>query len=115
MAEIKFGNQRLIDSNRICCYNNDSVSIRHQFNNNETLEMIFNFHYDEGESHFTVNSLVNGCVVLDLYNFKSTWGTGITSPQVIAKYNQKNISIVFFVTVIPNANPILDFSLYMEE
>lgn len=111
-------NHKLLDSQRICCFDNESITIEHKFNEKNILSVTFNFHYNDGEdkkASYEVNSVENGKIVFDLYNFRSSLGTGLKKPQRIAKYNTKNIFIVFFVTLLPEANPILDYSLYMEE
>lgn len=115
MSTILFKNQRLIDSQRICCFNNESVTIKHQLDKNNTLEITFNFHYDDGETRYRIVSNESGKLSFDLYNFNSHFGTGLKNPEKIAKYNGKEISIVFFVRVMPEANPILDYSLYLED
>ncbi len=114
MSTITFENQKLIDSQRICCFNNKSLTIHHQLDKNNTLGITFNFNYDDGEVRYNVTSVENGQITFNLYNFKSHFGTGLKKPEPIAKYNGKQISIVFFVRVLPDANPILDYSLYLE-
>lgn len=114
MSEILCKGQKLIDSQRICCFNNESVTIKHHFDKNAVLEIQINFLYNDGEINYSIASEENGKVILNLYNFKSSLGSGLKKPQQIAAYNGKKISIVFFVTLLPEANPILDYSLYME-
>ena len=63
---------------------------------------------------YNIESAENGKVNIHVYNFKSSFATGLKKAQAIAKYNGRMISIVFFVTLLPEANPILDYSLYME-
>ena len=64
MAEIICDNKRLIFSNRICCISNDSVSLGIDMPNGEILNIIFNFHYEDGdEIKTTMNSPENGKVV----------------------------------------------------
>lgn len=114
MTSIICNNQKLLASQRVCCFNNDSVEIKYQFDVTDVLTIVFNFHYDEENTRYTLNSKENGKVILDLYNFKSSFGTGLKTPQIIGKYKGKPISIVFFVTLLPEANPIVDYSLYLE-
>lgn len=117
MTNILCKNYRLLDSQRVCCFDNESITIEHKFNEKNILSVIFNFHYNDTEdkkANYEVKSEENGKIVFDLYNFKSSLGTGLKKPQCIAKYNKKGIFIVFFVTLLPEANPILDYSLYME-
>ena len=114
MTSIICNKQKLLSSQRVCCFDNDSIEIEYQFDINDVLTIVFNFHYDEENTRYTLNSKENGKVVLDLYNFKSSLGTGLKTPQIIGKYKGKTISIVFFVTLLPEANPIVDYSLYLE-
>lgn len=117
MTTIRCKNQKLIDSQRICCFDNDSITIEHRFDEKSTLFVTFSFHYSENDEKpkYTITSSENGKIVIDLYDFKSSFGTGLKRPQVIAKYFEQNISIVFFVTLLPDANPIIDYSLYLED
>lgn len=114
MTSISCNKQKLLSSKRICCFDNDSFEIQHQFDANNVLTIVFNFRYDEKNTRYTLNSTENGKVVLDLFNFRSPHGTGLKTPQIIGKYQDKTISIVFFVTLLPDANPIVDYSLYLE-
>lgn len=114
MSEVICKNQKMIDSQRICCFNNESVIIRYSFTAKSVLEVVFNFNYDNTDTRYNIESAEDGKIVINLFNFKSAFGSGLKSPQAIAKYNGKEISIVFFVTVLPEANPILDYSLYLE-
>lgn len=114
MSEITCRNQKLVETQRICCFDNETITIKHSFDQNSVLEINFHFHYDDGELRYTVNSAENGIVNIHLYNFKSSFGMGLKKPQTIAKYKGNEVSIVFFVTLLPDANPILDYSIYME-
>ena len=114
MSEISCKNQRLVETQRICCFDNESVTIKHKFDNGNVLEINFFFHYDDGELSYKIESTTDGILNIHLTNFKSPFGTGLKKPQALGKYKGKEISIVFFVTLIPNANPILDYSLYLE-
>ena len=114
MTEIVCNNQKLISSQRICCFDNEKTTIKHSFDKGNILEINFMFHYDDDILKYTIESAENGKINIHLYNFKSSFGTGLKKPQTIAKYKGKEISIVFFVTLLPDANPILDYSIYME-
>lgn len=115
MAYIFCKNYKLIESQRICCFDNEAITIEHRFDDKDILSVSFIFHYDDEVVRYTVDSSENGKVTFDLYNFKSSFGTGLKKPQSIAKYNGKYIYIVFFVTLLPDANPIIDYSLYLED
>lgn len=114
MSEINCKNQKLIETQRICCFDNEGITIKHRFDNNNTLELNFYFHYDDGELRYQFESSENGKLNMHLYNFTSAFGTGLKKPQAIAKYKGKEISIIFYITLLPDANPILDYSLYLE-
>ena len=116
MAEIICDNKRLIFSNRICCISNDSVSLGIDMPNGEILNIIFNFHYEDGdEIKTTMNSPENGKVVFDLTNYINSLGTGLPKPVEIGVLNGKNIYIIFYVYRLgKDTLPILDVSLYME-
>lgn len=116
MAEIICDNKRLIFSNRICCISNDSVSLGVDMPNGEILNIIFNFHYEDGdEIKTTMNSPENGKVVFDLTNYTNSLGTGMTKPIEIGAFNNKSIYIIFYVYRLgKDTFPILDVSLYLE-
>ena len=116
MAEIICDNKRLIFSNRICCISNDSVSLGIDMPNDEILNIIFNFHYEDGdEIKTTMNSPDNGKVVFDLTNYTNSLGTGMTKPIEIGSLNSKSIYIIFYVYRLgKDTFPILDVSLYLE-
>lgn len=114
MAEVICNNFRLIESQRICCLDKNSITIRYSFDENDTLEITFKFHFDNNTPRFTHTSTENGKIVFDLYNFVDPIGTGLKQPEPIGKYKGKEILIVFFVALLREANPILDYSLYME-
>ena len=116
IQSIKFSNQSLLYSNRICCFNNDSAEIKYQFDEDSILTLIFKFNYDSNikETTFNIDSPENGIIVLNLYNFSNALGSGTIQPINIAKYKGKQVSIVFFVYKMAKSNPILDFSLYLE-
>lgn len=114
MSEIVCKSQKLIESQRICCYDCEQITIKHAFDKHNVLEINFIFHYDGDILKYNIESAENGKVNIHVYNFKSSFATGLKKAQAIAKYNGRMISIVFFVTLLPEANPILDYSLYME-
>lgn len=114
MSEITCKNQKLIETQRVCCFDSDTTVIKYRFDENSVLELTFRFYYNDGNLDYKIESSETGKFTFHLYNFKSSFGTGLKKPQSIAKYNGHEISIVFFVTLLPNANPILDYSLYME-
>lgn len=114
MSEIICKNQRLIESQRICCYDSEQITIKHSFDKASVLEINFIFHYDDEALKYRIESAENGKVNIHLHNFRSSFGTGLKKAQAIGKYNGHEISIVFFVTLLPDANPILDYSMYME-
>lgn len=114
MSDITCKNQKLIESQRICCYDCEQITIKHSFDEHSVLEIKFIFHYDEGALKYNIESSENGKVNIHVYNFKSSFGTGLKKAQAIAKYNDSIVSIIFFVTLPPEANPILDYSIYME-
>ena len=116
MAEIICDNKRLIYSNRICCVSNDSVSLGIGMPTGEILNIIFNFHYENGdEIKTTMNSPENGKVVFDLTNYTNSLGTGMTKPIEIGALNSKRIYIIFYIYRLgKDTFPILDVSLYLE-
>ena len=114
MLEISCKNQKLIATHRVCCFDNESITARISLDDNNVIEINFYFFYDNNVSNYTISSTENGKVNINLYNFASGTGTGIKRPVQIGKLNEKMISIVFFVYLFPEANPILDFSLYLE-
>ena len=116
MTEIICDNKRLIYSNRVCCISNDSVIFKIDLMDNETIDIVFNFHYEKGDkTKTTMKSPENGKVVFDLTNYTSSLGTGITKPVKIAALNSKDIFIIFHVSRLgEDTFPILDVCLYME-
>lgn len=116
MTEIICDNKRLVYSNRICCISNDSINLKIDLTEKDTINIIFNFHYEEGDTiKTTMKSPENGKVVFDLTNYTNSLGTGITKPVEIGVLNNKKIYIVFCVFRLDTTTfPILDFSLYME-
>lgn len=116
MTEIICDNKRLIYSNRICCISKDSVSMNIDLSDDATINIIFNFHYEDGdEIKTTMHSPENGKVVFDLTNYTNTLGTGMTKPVKIGALNDKNIYVIFYVYRLDKeAFPILDIGLYLE-
>ena len=116
MMEILCDNKRLIYSNRLCCISNDSIDLKIDLNENTTINIIFNFHYDDGdEVKTTMHSPENGRVVFDLTNYTNSLGTGMTKPVIIGALNDKDIYIIFYVYRLgKDTFPILDISLYLE-
>lgn len=116
MTEIICDNKRLIYSNRICCISNDSVSLKIDLTEDAAINIIFNFHYENGdEIKTTMQSPENGKVVFELTNYTSSLGTGITKPVIIGALNNKNIYIIFYIYRLgKDTFPILDVSLYLE-
>ena len=116
MTEIICDNKRMIYSNRICCICNSSIDLKIALTEIETINIIFNFHYEPGdEIKTTMVSHENGKVIFDLTNYTNSLGTGVTKPIRIGVLNEKNIFIIFYVYRLANdALPILDMSLYME-
>lgn len=116
MTEIICDNKRLVYSNRICCISNDSVSLKIDLAHDAELNMVFNFHYDDGdEIKTTMQSPENGKIVFDLTNYTNSLGTGITKPVKIGAFNDKGIYIIFYVYRLGKDKfPILDISLYLE-
>lgn len=116
MSEIICDNKRLIYSNRICCISNDSVSLKIDIADNAVINIIFNFHYEDGdEIKTTMQSPENGKVVFDLTNYTNSLGTGMTKPVKIGALNDKSIYIIFYIYRLgKDTFPILDISLYLE-
>lgn len=116
MTEIICDNKRLIYSNRICCISNDSVDLKIDLSKSATINIVFNFHYEDGdEIKTTMQSPENGKVVFDLTNYTNSLGTGMTKPVIIGALNDKNIYMIFYVYRLgKNTFPILDISLYLE-
>ena len=116
MTEIICDNKRLMYSNRICCISNDSVSLKIDLATNAEINIIFNFHDENGEEiKTTMQSPENRKVVFDLTNYANPLGTGITKPVKIGVLNDKIIYIIFYVyRLSKDAFPILDVSLYLE-
>ncbi len=116
MAEIICDNKRLVYSNRICCISNDSVDLKIDLADEAVINIIFNFHYEDGDGiKTTMNSPENGKVVFDLTNYTNSLGTGMTKPVHIGALNNKNIYIIFYVYRLgKDTFPILDVSLYLE-
>lgn len=115
MTEIICDNKKLIYSNRICCISNDSISLTIDLNNKDSINLVFNFHYEGEEIKTTMYSPANGKVVFDLTNYTNPIGTGLTKPAEIGILNNKKLSVVFYVYRLDNtALPILDISLYVE-
>lgn len=116
MAEIICDNKRLVYSNRICCISNDSVNLKIDLNDEASIDIIFNFRYEDGEEIKTMmHSPENGKVVFDLINYTNSLGTGITKPVEIGLLNDKRIYIIFYAYRLKKeAFPILDVSLYLE-
>lgn len=117
MAEIICDNKRLIYSNRICSICNNSIDLKIDLTDNATINIIFNFHNEEGEKIKTsMNSPENGKVVFNLINYSNPLGTGISKPINIGTVNGKQIYIIFYVYRLTNDGlPILDISLYLED
>ena len=115
--EVICNNVELICSERICCYDNKSIKIVQQFDEESALTIVFNFLYDESQSsqQYRLSSPNNGTVAFDIYNFSNPLGSGLKMPIEIAKYKGRKIEIVFFIYKFKDANPILDFSLYLEK
>ncbi len=116
MAEIICDNKRLIYSNRICCISNDSIDLKIDLTDDDIINIIFNFYYEDGDEIKTImRSPENGRVVFDLTNYANPLGTGLPKPVEIGALNDKNIYIIFYVYRLgKDTLPILDVSLYME-
>ena len=116
MVEVLCNDKRLIFSNRICCISNESVNLKIDLNENTAINIIFNFHYENGDEIKTImHSPENGKVVFDLTNYSNSLGTGMSKPVKIGILNDKNIYIIFYVYRLgKDAFPILDISLYLE-
>lgn len=104
---------KLLDSARICCPNNESVILEHEFDANTVMKMEFKFNYND--KGFSVDMEdKEGHPVFVLNNFDNPFGSGLKAPVEIGKYNKKKIYIVFVVFKLKEFNPILDVSLYLE-
>ena len=116
MNEIVCDNKRLVYSGRICCINNESITLKIDITEQDVINIVFNFHYEDGDAvKTTMQSPENGKVVFDLTNYVSSLGTGITKPVEIGSLNSKKIYIIFYVYRLDKtAFPIIDLSLYME-
>ena len=107
-------NLNLIFTNRICCFNNKSIKLQHNFDNDNILSLVFNFNYDNEKTSYKISSPDGKSIVFDLFNFNNILGTGLKQPIEIANYKGKKLFAIFFVYKHKDANPILDISLYQE-
>ena len=108
-------NKLLLYSNRICCFSNDTISLKYEFDEKSVLTMVFHFHYNENNGQdLKIKSEGNDKIIIDSYNFKNPLGTGLKEPMKIAKYKEQDLYIVFFIYKMNECNPIIDLSLYME-
>lgn len=110
-------NAELIYSNRICCYDDEQTDIKIGLTNNKAdkLGLSFRFKYSNS-SERGVNAKPDGesGLVIELMNFNSPFGAGLKKPMRIAKFNDRDILLLFNVYKNGEANPILDVSLYLE-
>ena len=113
-AEIKIGQYYLVYSNRICCINDNSIEAIINFDEVSQLSVTFKFINDDQPVRYKVSSPENGKIVLELFNFNNQFGTGVKKPIDIAKLNDKTICLSFNVEKHKDANPIIDFSLFIE-
>ena len=113
--KIETDSVELIYSNRICCFDSDPIKLTHEFDKNNILTLIFKFHYDGGELKLDLNSPNNGTIVLDLYNFNNSLGSGTKRALPLGTYKDKKMFLKFFVYKLENCDPILDLTLYLEK
>ena len=107
-------NKELLYSNRICCFDNDSITFKYTFDPESVLTVTFNFNYDDKEMRFEISDDEKGHFTITTYNFNNTLGSGLKKPIEIATYKDKSIYCRFFIQKSKESNPILDFSLYLE-
>lgn len=113
-AEIKTSKYNLLYSNRICCIDNEHIEILLTFDDINQLSVEFKFLNDEQEVRYALSSPQNKKVIIELFNFKNPLGTGLKKPIGIAKFNDKQICLSFNIVKQEEANPILDFSFFIE-
>ena len=106
---VKNGNLELLYTNRICALDNNPLSIELKFDSSNTLTLIFNFLYDEGERSAEFHPLKDKETTLEfnLKNFGSPFGTFTKGPIRIGEVNKNPLKITFGVTKLNDA-------LYME-
>lgn len=116
MTEVICDNKRLVYSNRICCISNEAINLRIDLTDEDVINIVFNFHYDESnEIKTTMQSTENGKVIFDLTNYTNPLGTGISKPVEIGALSSKKIYAIFYAYRLGKTTfPILDISLYME-
>ena len=116
-AIITSGNIKLVYSNRICCFNNERIDIKYKLTEKkeDELKMSFIFNYsDDLKQNISIDTDTNDWIIIKLTNFNNPLGTGLKKPIQIAELNNKDIFIIFNIYKNDESNPILDFSLYME-
>ena len=110
---VKQGNKKLLFANRICCFNREAVHIKYKFDEHSILPIIINFYENTEKPHYEAK-LSGKDVVIDLYNFNNSLGTGPAEPIKLGSYKNKKIYLILYVFVIGNT-PILDLNIYTEE
>ncbi len=115
IIKVETETMQVLYSNRICCFDNNSITLSYNFTEQDKLTVIFKFHYDNSTIGYKFSNPENGVVVVDLFNFNNQLGSGTKQSISIGNYNEKKIYLSFFVFKFPEANPLIDVTIYLEK